>query len=153
VADKHYGTAISRLALLAAILAALVWAIALSSCHTPSGGYYFVPYVEVAQTTGDLEVTEFRSGMMGSPRLEGAGFDHSFRDFKQSVDQTVAATLAAQEAAEAPDPAPACPVPVEPEPEPEAVVDTPWGPITFTGGAAALAAGGWFFVRRKKAEA
>lgn len=152
MAEKHYGTVIGRLALLMVILASLVWMIAVSSCHTPSGGYYFVPYVEVAQTTGDLEVTEFRSGMMGSPRLEDAGFDHSFRDFKQSVDQTVAATLAAQEAAEASDPAPAaCPVPVAPEPD--AVVDTPWGPISITGGAAALAAGAWFFVKRKKDEA
>jgi len=139
----------SRLALTMFILALLVWAIALSSCHTAEEGYVVVPYGEYAETSGDLDVTEFRGGVMLMPRSkEGAGFDHSFRDFKLSVDEAIRTALAEKDTADH-NATHTSETPVLVEGDEDITFDTPWGPITITGGAAALG-GLWYFFGRKK---
>ncbi len=138
----------SRLALTMFILAVLVWAIALSSCHTAENGYVVVPYFEIADVSGDFDATEYRGGVLMQPRSkEGAAFDHSFRDFKLAVDASIHAALEAQaEAERAADHAAETALLLE---EDDITFDTPWGPITVTGGAAALG-GLWYFFGRKK---
>lgn len=142
----------SRVALTMFILAALVWALVLSSCHTAEHGYVVVPYFEIADVSGDFDATEYRGGVLMQPRSkEGAAFDHSFRDFKLAVDASIHAALEAQaEADAAADHAAETALLVAEEDD--ITFDTPWGPITVTGGAAGLGAWWYFFGRKKKDE-